>query len=200
MDQRWIQEISVADIARQVGVAPMVLVTRPVGEMFSPILEQALDQLPETVAVILDFTGVEVIDGSFTDEIFGKMALRRSRREGPPRCLILQSLGPAVLENLRITLTSRQVTVDRGIRNCVFPALLGGGRVELIGKAERHVLQSFDLLRSRGTLTARDVADVLELDIAAASTRLKVLYDLGLALRTEVRSEQGKEYLYSWPL
>jgi len=37
---------------------------------------------------------------------------------------------------------------------------------------------------------------MLGLSIPAASTRLKVLYDLGLALRIEVRDSSGKQYNY----
>jgi predicted transcriptional regulator len=192
--------VFVADLAKQLGLDPTTLATRPIGEHFYPALQYALAEAPETAAVLLDFEGVKVIDASFTDEILGKMALRRAHREGILRCVVLQSLGPSVLDNIEITLTSRQVTTDRGLRNCVYPVRGRDGLIKLVGKAEKHVIQTFDLLLSRDSLTARDVAEEWNLDIAAASTRLKVLHNLGLVLRTETRTEQGKEYVYEWPL
>jgi predicted transcriptional regulator len=90
-------------------------------------------------------------------------------------------------------------TREQGLRNCAL-ILDDNDSVELIGKVEPHVRETFELLRERRTLTARDVAERWELDINAASTRLKALFDLGLALRTDVRDAHGKQYRYMRPI
>jgi predicted transcriptional regulator len=62
---------------------------------------------------------------------------------------------------------------------------------------EEHVRQTFDLLNRHEELNTRQVADILNLPITAASIRLKGLADLGLALRTEIRDNQGKQFILS---
>ena len=112
--------------------------------------------------------------------------------------VILVGANETCVENIKMALETR---IDREppdrerLRNCVLP-LLSGTDVTLIGKFEDHVLQSFELLSQRKTLTARDLADTLGLNLNAASTRLKTLADLGLARRSEMRDSQGKQYVY----
>jgi len=173
------------------------LVTRPVGDCFLPLLEAALDRAPTSV-VILDFSGIELIDASFADEVFGTIAAQRARRKGPRVCLALRSVNAASLDNLEIALASRPVR-EPGLRNCVIPVITDQGRIDLIGKVEAHVADTVNLLRSCGALTARDLANKLGLEIAAASTRLKSVADLGLATRTETRDSHGKLFAYHWP-
>jgi DNA-binding transcriptional ArsR family regulator len=185
------------NLANASGMDPEALVTRPVGEQFFPILESALRDAAAPV-VILDFSEVSLIDGSFADEVLGTLAVRRSTRKAWWGCLAVRQLTPSSIDNLRMALLARTIG-DKGLRNCVVPVIDEAGDVDLVGKAEGHVHQTFDLLRSRRELTARDVADALSLDIAAASTRLKTLFDLGLATRAEVRDTLGKQFSYTWP-
>lgn len=189
--------LSVADLASAGGMNPETLVTRPVGKQFFPLLESALRDA-RTPVVVLDFSEVSLIDGSFADEVLGTLAVRRSKRKASWGCLAMRNLTPASIENLRMALLARTI-VDKGLRNCVFPVIDGAAEVDLVGKAEGHVHQTFGLLRDRRELTARDVADALALDIAAASTRLKTLFDLGLATRAEIRDAAGKQFCYTWP-
>lgn len=189
--------LSVADLASAGRMDPERLVTRPIGEKFFPLLESALRDA-NTQVVILDFTDVPLIDGSFADEVLGTLAVRRSQRKAWWGCLAVRRLTSSSVDNLRMALLARTI-VDKGLRNCLIPVIDEQGEVALVGKAEGHVQETFGLLRSRRELTARDVADALSLDIAAASTRLKSLFDLGLTTRTEIRDEAGKQFSYTWP-
>jgi hypothetical protein len=189
--------LSMTQLAEQGSLDRQRLVTRPVGQRFLPLLEAALQTVSTAVAV-LDFSGVELIDASFADEVFGSIAAQRARRKGPPVCLALCAVNAASLDNLDIALASRPAR-EPGLRNCVIPVISYHGRVDLIGKAEAHVTETANLLCSHGELTARDLADTLGLDIAAASTRLKAVADLGLATRKEARDAHGKLFTYYWP-
>ncbi len=194
------RELSAIEVAAQTAIPAPVLVTRPIGRQFRLALEALLRKIPESEGVVLDFAGVTSMDASFADEVFGFLAAQRGRRSATPHCLALRGLDPSGRDDLEMALLSRPDREDApGLRNCVFPVIEIDGRVVLVGKAEAHVRQTFEVLRDSVRLTARDVADALGLEIAAASTRLKTLYDLGLAARTETRDAQGKQYLYHWP-
>jgi hypothetical protein len=112
---------------------------------------------------------------------------------------VLRSLSRTSLRNLELALLSRPPR-EPGLHNCVLPVVTEEGEVDLIGRCEEHVRQTFGLLRARLRLTARSLADELGLDVAAASTRLKLLFNLGLVRRMEMRDEHGRLYVYEWPL
>lgn len=191
--------ILATEIGRAVGI-PIVslLATRVVGKRFFEHLQLLLENLCSETLVKLSFVGVEVIDASFADEVFGTLAAQRARKESNIHPVILTGLNQTCVENLQMALETRierePETLER-LRNCVLP-LLDGEDLKLIGQFEDHVSASFSLLSTHHSLTARDLADALQLNVNAASTRLKTLTDLGLAFRTEVRDSVGKQYIY----
>lgn len=191
--------ILVRALAETAGIASgTVLVTRAYGRRFLAELDIVLREVPLETVVFLDFDRVEIMDASFVDEVFSTVASRNARRIGSRYYMLLQRLSSHLLENLAITLSSRPQR-EPGLRNCVLPYMDPEGQVELVGKAEGHVYETFDLLRSRRQLSARDVADAFDLEIHAASVRLKVLHDLCLATRTEEHEVHGKQFIYLWP-
>ena len=138
----------------------------------------------------------DLLDVSFSDEVFATLAAARGRSELVIVPYVLRSLNPVSLDNLEQALISRSVR-EAGLRNCLVAVVDDDGkRMQLLGKSEDHVKQTFDLLNSCGKLTTKVVADKFSLGTTAASTRLKVLFDLGLAVRNEVRDEQGKQFIY----
>lgn len=197
------RELSVTALAAQIaGDHPTILATRPVGEQFFGLLKPRLAEMPEGVMVV-DFAGVEIMDGSFLDEVFGTLAAHHTQHVPPNRCLLLRGLSETGMDNLQMVLRSRPEREERKtgikIHNCALPALLPTGQIELIGPVQGHIQETVELLRAHQTLTARQLADLLDLDIHAASTRLKVPFDLGLALREEEAEPHGKQYRYRWP-
>jgi hypothetical protein len=181
-------------IAAEAGIEGQQLVTRPLGRRFLPHLQRALDE-DGRACLVLSFEGVQLMDGSFADEVFAQIAAARSRGDAAPRCLVLSDLDSTSYDNLELALTSRPVR-EPGLRNCVIPVRDSGGRVELVGKWEDHVRVTFEYLRGNESSTARELADSQGLEIRSASTRLKVLYDLGLTCRHEERDDRGRLYVY----
>lgn len=197
------RDLSVTAIAAKIGgVNPTILATRPVGEQFFGLLKPRLAEFPEGV-ILVDFAGVEIMDGSFLDEVFGTLAAHHTQHVPPNRCLLLRELSETGIDNLQMVLRSRPEREERKtgvkIHNCVLPVLISTGQIELIGPVQGHVQETVELLRAHQELTARQLAAMLNLDIHAASTRLKVPYDLGLALREEEAEPHGKQYQYRWP-
>jgi hypothetical protein len=199
MDETQLKTAKMVELARQAGLDHRTLLTRRTGRRFLPVLEALMRDLADTNALLLDFDEVEIMDASFADEVFSTLAVNRSRRINRGGCVILEALESASLENLEMALSSRTVR-ETGLRNCVLPTHNRRYGTKLVGKSEGHVQTSFELLVQHRRMTARELADVLKLDIAAASTRLKVLFDLGLATRIEEREGQVKQFIYAWPL
>lgn len=191
--------LRLADIAREITPFPSLLATRLAGKRCWEQLQTRLCE-PDTDGVsVLSFAGVEVMDASFADEVFGTLAAQRARKEVSFGPIVLVDVNETCIENLKMALETRadRESPDRErLRNCVLPMVIKDEEMTLIGKFEDHVLQSFELLSKHKTLTARDLSDVLNLNLNAASTRLKTLADLGLALRTEIRDAQGKQFIY----
>lgn len=190
--------IHVAQLVSEAGLSNF-LVTRPNGRQFLPLLKRVIESSPFQT-LILDFTGITLMDGSFADEVFGNLASERSRREVIYNtALFLQSLDEASIENLEMALGSR-IRREKNLRNCVLPYIQSDGTIKLLGKREKHVEETFSLLVQKKQLTTHELVNLLKVDIGAASTRLKVLYDLGLASRSETRNTDDKQYLYSFAL
>lgn len=187
--------ISVQELASSIGMETDFLIGRRDGERFAGLLVDRLHVMSAEETLLLDFDGVDLMDGSFADEVFAALATKRSQGELGGGPVVLSRLNMTSLDNLEQALLSRPVR-EQGLRNCVVPTLSTNNELELCGKSEDHVRQTFILLNRHGELTTKMVADLLDLTIPAASTRLKALFDLGLALRTETRDSTGKQFVY----
>ena len=192
------QIVSIAELARSITPLPSFLATRGAGKRFWELMQSRLSASDPREAITLTFNGIEVMDASFADEVFGTLASQHGRREGQFYPVLLSDLNETCLDNLRMALETRpdREPPDRErLRNCVLP-VIENGDIKLIGKFEDHVAETFRQLQESRTLTARDLAAAMGLNLNAASTRLKTLADLGLALRSEVRDTQGKQFVY----
>jgi hypothetical protein len=187
------------DIARQTGIDdPALLVTRPIGEKYLSVLRKIITKVGSDRVVVLDFAGVELMDGSFADEVFGTLGSERAQNKTDLPPVILTNLNEASFDNLRYTLESRTRREPR-LRNLVFPVLDAEGKIELVGLCEKNIRNTFALLQKKKILTARDIQEHFKkqkLAINSASTRLKTMYDLGLALRSSQREAPGGQYMY----
>lgn len=187
--------IRIKDIAVALDLDYDYLSSRPDGEKFATYLRKELNGMTERIVILLDFSDVELMDGSFADEVFGTIAAARSRKELEFPAIVLCNLDNVSLDNLELALISRPAR-QKGLRNCVVPVRKADGSLFLCGKYEDHVRQTFEILNDSVQLTTNDVSQKLELGTTAASTRLKVLHTLGLAVRVEERDESGRQYIY----
>ncbi|MBZ0280761.1 MAG: DUF4325 domain-containing protein [Anaerolineae bacterium] len=187
-------ELEIVKLVNDLNLEGDFLVGRLDGKLFATNLQTILEEYSRNGIVIIDFAGVELMDGSFSDEVFGMLAAARGRNQVELPAYVLRSLNSVSLDNLEQALLSRPVR-EPGLRNCVVVVLFEN-KLSLVGKIEDHVKQTFELLNECGELNTKVVSEKLELSIGAASTRLKVLFDLGLAVRNEIRDEQGKQFVY----
>lgn len=193
-------ELSFTKIAGEAGRKGDLLVTREAGREIAAHLTSLLLGKSADTCMILDFADVEFMDASFADEVFGNLVVARSRRQLEPRCFFLRDLNETCLFNLRACLDSRPNREDQLLRNSFVPVIVNANTIEFVGKYENHIFETFELLKKRKIITTHDVMDAFSVSMPAASTRLKGVYDLGLAIREEIRDEQGMQYKYYWPL
>lgn len=175
------------------------LTSRPFGRLFADAIKKILDTSTPKV-LIIDFSGIRLMDASFADEVFGNWASEKSRRVASnDSVLLVRELDEVSMENLDMALNYR-TRKEKSLRNCVIPYIQPDGTLRLIGKWENHVEETFALLAKHKELTTHQLVALLNLDIAAASTRLKVLYDLGLAVRSDNREVGDRQYCYKLPI
>lgn len=166
---------------------------RAAGREFGQHLRKSLRHMEHAT---IDFSGVPLMDASFADEAFAKLAVDRSRRAFVGGSLLLTKLTPISYDNLDIAMNAR-AAIDSGVRNCC-QLILVGPLPTLVGKYEDTLMDTLKLLHSLIVLRTTDIMRERDCSLNAASSRLKTLYDMGLATRREIRDEQGRQFLYRW--
>jgi hypothetical protein len=71
------------------------------------------------------------------------------------------------------------------------------GQDRLFGPVEENLREAWQLVAERGTLTTRELADRLDLELNTASMRLIKLHGLGLLARREVPGVPGRQHIYT---
>src|SRR5919202_1511771 len=172
-------------MAVEVGVEP---ITFALSELFEVL------GAPEGRALVLSFAGVRVMTPSFADATI--VALLRGLRDGRygERYLILAEPNEETLVSLEGTFERR---LHRSLKLAV--VLRCGGEYRLFGPVEQNLQEAWQLVAERGTLTTRELADRLGLEINTASMRLLKLHGLGLLARREEVSGAGRQHIYTLP-
>jgi len=170
------------------------LLLRAYGERALPVLEQQLLSVPERRALVLSFAGVRIMTPSFADATI--VALLRGLRDGRygERFLILADPNEETLDSLAGTFERR---LHRRLKLAV--VLRSGGVDQLFGPVEQNLEEAWQIVAERGTLTTRELAERLGLELNTASMRLIKLHSLGLLARREVVGIPGRQHLYMLP-
>jgi hypothetical protein len=170
------------------------LLLRAYGEQALPVLEAQLRAVPEARALTLSFEGVRIMTPSFADATI--VELLRGVRAGRygDRYLILADPNEDTLISLEGTFERR---VHRSLK--LAAVLCREGECGLFGPVEQNLQETWRLVKQQGVLTARELADRLDLEINTASMRLLKLHGLGLLARREEVSAAGRQHIYTLP-
>lgn len=174
------------------GVDGPDLLTRSFGRRAFPVLENELQNVPDGQTLLLDCREVTVMDTSFVDETLLELGARLGEGRYGDRYLILQDPSPEVVDNLEGALARRRSKV-------AFLMLQGTGR-RIIGHIEPNLAETWRLALELAELTARELADRLNLEINTASMRLRKLHDARLLSRREVITQDGRQHVYRLPI
>ena len=200
-----------------------ILAMRPMGRKVQEALDAQLRQLPPGGVLVLDFSGVEMMDYSFADEALGTLYSRMSAKEYPDRFLILavadDELGEALMENVEVALSRREVAalaLPRSVVPEVVAALQspppdnsdedssGDGQERqnlewrVVGGLPGHLVDTLSAIMDKYQVTVRELADTLKIDSATAcNNRVAKLYQLHLVRReAAIVPEGGRLYSY----
>jgi len=167
------------------------LLLRDYGRRAFPILEKALRKVSVNQSLSLNFEDVSVIDTSFADETVVELAVRLVEGQFGDRFLILLNPSAATVDNLEGTIARRKAKV-------ALPTRVGEHMI-VIGHVEPNLMEVWKLILSENELTARLLADRLNLQISTASMRLRKLYEARMLSRREEMTSTGRQHVYEIP-
>lgn len=182
-------QIDVVDLLREQfpnGSHP--LVNRHTGESLRRNIEEKLLQSPQATIAYLDFSRVEVIDFSCADEVVAKLVARLVGGEYGDRYIVLQNISESHKENIEVALERKRL------------AVLGkqkGADWEILGVLNNYLRETLDFVVKQCEVTARQMAEILHIELNTSGTRLLNLYKARLVVREErTMSPAGRQFVY----
>ncbi len=164
------------------------LVTRETGKMIREALEGMLEKEPNGAIVVLDFERIGIIDYSCADEIMAKLITRLNAGEYGDKYIIMKVSNPTQKENIEVALERKKLA-----------ALSFGGdnSYQVLGVLNTYLMDTLTHILEKGKISARGLANLMNLEINTSSTRLLNLYKLHLVSRTEeLLEERGRQFVY----
>lgn len=154
-------------------------------------IENALSSVDAGQTLVVDLKPVEVMDFSFSSEVFGKL-IGRLGSEYPGRMLVLSTPSPYVKENLGAALDALGLMAL---------AYKGPRSWELIGKWAETDLETLEALQRLNDAAAPQLAEALGIQLTTCNQRLRKLVEAGIVARTRaVGKAGGDQYVYRWPM
>lgn len=178
------------------GLDGQDLLLRSYGSKAFPVIEKALLDTKDGESLTLEFDGISVMDTSFADETIVELLVRLTRGVYGDRFLILKDPSPATIDNLEGTIARRKAKV--GLKIALL--ILQNQQIKVVGHLEPNLFQAWKLAKVNAGITARQVSDMLKLEINTASTRLAKLYKLRLLSRNEELNASGRQHVYHVPI
>ncbi len=163
------------------------LVTRYSGQVIRERIEKDIVKEKDGEVIALDFSRIGIIDYSCADEIVAKLISRLMSNEYGNRFIILKGLDETQKENI-------EVALERKALSCI--AILRDGRQIVIGELNNYLRETFDFIKEREGITAKELSKKLRLELNTAATRLLNLYKKRLIMRTDEQRRDGKVWVY----
>jgi len=146
--------------------------TRAEGERVREDLISALERLPEGQLLVVDLSGLEVLAGSFSDQVLVETADELAQGALPGRYLLLRSPTEILVEDLDVRLKERKLALL---------ALVKKGGWRLLGYLPHYLVEAFAWIAEHGETTSEELAEALSISVENASTRFSALVRLRLA-------------------
>lgn len=165
------------------------LVTRETGKVMREALEGKIQSEPQGTVVVLDFSNVGIIDFSCAEEVIAKMMARLIQREYGDKYILLTSLTPNQEENIHAALQTKRLLAL---------SLKGAKKPKYLGVLNPYLMDTLQLILERKSITARELADLTQVEINTASTKLLNLHKARLVLRERMSLAEGggRQYVY----
>jgi hypothetical protein len=163
------QVFRVAQFGARVG-------TRMEGQAARARLLEALRSLPEPGRLFVSLDGVEVLSGSFADELIALPYARLTTGEFGDRYMILQTPTIVLAEDLSHKLERRRLAM----------LCIAGKGWNVLGLIPPPMQETLDLVIEREETTAGDLAEALQIRHNTCLHRVNRLTELRLIRRQEV--------------
>ncbi|MEW6619294.1 MAG: STAS-like domain-containing protein [bacterium] len=164
------------------------LVTRQTGKRIREAIEGMLEKEPEGTIIILDFGGIGIIDYSCADEIIAKLITRLNSGEYGDKHILLKGTNSTQRENIEVALERKKLAILSFDENEAY---------QVLGVLNTYLRDTLSYVLKKGKLSARELADLMGLEINTSSTRLLNLYKLHLVSRNEeLLDERGRQFVY----
>lgn len=168
---------------------PPDLVTRELGQQAFAILHEALIAVHQGDTLVLDFSGIRVMDSSFTGGSLLKLLEALVDGQIGNRYLVVTNTNVSTEENINLTILGYGLKLGLLVLNGTTPR-------RMLGQIEPNLEQTLTIVHQNEVITARELADLAEVAINTASNRLKKLFDLHLVQRLEEITETGRQHVY----
>ncbi len=165
------------------------LLTRDLGRRAFRYFEREMKQTPEGETLILDGKDIVLFDSSFFDEAILNLFVKLVGGEYGNRFLLLCDITDDSVDNVDGAIKRRNLKNAIPIKN--------SDQWRFVGALEPNLEETARFLVRKKQLTARELADLLKIEINNASNRLRRLHELRLAKREELSSESGLYHRYS---
>jgi len=175
------QTFSVSQFGSRVG-------TRAEGESARAALLAALEATPPDAQLVVSLDGIEVLSGSFADELIAKTYQLLISGLYGDRTMVVEAPSVEVAEGLDDKLTQRNLAM----------LCLHGSAWSVLGRLADPHRETLTLILNRGSTTAKELADELAIPPNACHQRLRRLVDLRLVLQERIGDAAPKtQYRFS---
>lgn len=164
------------------------LFTRDVGIEARSSLEGELRDSGPVGLLTIDFTGVDAMTNTFTDEFLGKFYVALAAGDSSADGVELAGLNDETRDAVTVCLERRkQIAVDAATHD-----LLGDASV---------LLDTYHQARQLGAFRASALSEALQISLTNANNRLKRLVEAGALKRERSTALErgGKEFTYALP-
>ena len=164
------------------------IVTRETGRIIREAIEVKIQKEQEEMIIILDFSGIGIIDFSCADEVAAKFIARLNLKEYGDKYLLFSGLTPSQEENITAALEKKKLSLL---------SLKEDGDWKLLGILNPYLRDTLDLVLGRKSLTAKELADLTGVEITSASPKPLNLNKARLAIRMrEALPNGGRQFVY----
>ncbi len=163
------------------------LVTRHSGQVIRERIERDIIKEKEQEVIALDFSKIGIIDYSCADEIIAKLISRLINNEYGDRFLILKGLNETQKENIEVALERKELSAI---------ALMRDGKEVIVGSLNNYLKETFEIIKDKEKITAKELSKKLRLELNTAATRLLNLYKKRLIRRADEQTPDGKILVY----
>ncbi len=160
-------------LLRQFGVR---IGTRKEGSAARQVIVDAIQALAEPARLVISLDGIQVLSGSFADEAIGICCLRLAAGEYGDRYMVLSAPLTEVIEDLSHKLERRDLAILCEVDN----------EWSVLGALSPAMEETLSLMIKRQHATAKELAELLDIEHNTCLHRLGKLVDLRLVGRKQI--------------